>query len=146
MRIYEGHQKCLRVAITSYSKRRSHQWRILANQDTKRRILVVDDQPDITLTTEVELEEEGLFDVDTFTDPELALSSFKPGIYHLVILDIVMPKMDGFELYERLKKVDPGINVCFLTASEMYHEEMREIEHCALNKDLFLQNQYRLMI
>jgi DNA-binding response OmpR family regulator len=118
----------------------------LANQDTKRRILVVDDQPDITLTTEVELEEEGLFDVDTFTDPELALSSFKPGIYHLVILDIVMPKMDGFELYERLKKVDPGINVCFLTASEMYHEEMREIEHCALNKDLFLQNQYRLMI
>ena len=56
-----------------------------------------------------------------------------------MILDIVMPKMDGFELYERLKKVDPGINVCFLTASEMYHEEMRGVEHCALNKDLFLQ-------
>jgi DNA-binding response OmpR family regulator len=119
----------------------------MTTQNTKRkRILVVDDQPDITLTIEVELEEEELFDVDSFNDPELALSSFKPGIYHLVILDIVMPKMDGFELYERLKKVDPGINVCFLTASEMYHEEMREIEHCALNKDLFLQNQYRLMI
>jgi DNA-binding response OmpR family regulator len=111
----------------------------LTSQNTKRRILVVDDQPDITLTIEVELEAEGLFDVDTFTDPELALSSFKPGIYHLVILDIVMPKMDGFELYEELKKVDPGINVCFLTASEMYHEEMRGVEHCALNKDLFLQ-------
>jgi DNA-binding response OmpR family regulator len=67
----------------------------------------IDDQPDITLTIEVELEEEGLFDVDTFTDPELALSSFKPGIYPLVILDIVMPKMDGFELYEELKRVDP---------------------------------------
>jgi DNA-binding response OmpR family regulator len=101
--------------------------------------MVVDDQPDITLTIEVELEEEGLFDVDTFTDPELALSSFKPALYHLVILDIVMPKMDGFELYKRLKKVDPGINVCFLTASEMYHEEMRGMEHRALNKDLFLQ-------
>ena len=101
--------------------------------------MVVDDQPDITLTIEVELEEEGLFDVDTFTDPELALSSFKPGKNHLVILDIVMPKMDGFELYEELKKVDPGIKVCFLTASEMYHEEMRGVEHCALNKDLFLQ-------
>jgi DNA-binding response OmpR family regulator len=111
----------------------------LTSQNTKRRILVVDDQPDVTLTIEVELEEEGLFDVDTFTDPELALSSFKPGVYHLVILDIVMTKMDGFELYERLKKVDPGIKVCFLTASEMYHEEMRGIEHCALNKDLFLQ-------
>jgi DNA-binding response OmpR family regulator len=111
----------------------------LTSQNTKRRILVVDDQPDITLTIEVELEEEGLFDVDTFNDPEVALSSFEPGIYHLVILDIVMPKMDGFELYEELKKVDPGINVCFLTASEMYHEEMRGVEHCALDKDLFLQ-------
>jgi DNA-binding NtrC family response regulator len=111
----------------------------LANQDTKRRILVVDDQPDITLTTEVELEEEGLFDVDTFADPELALSSFKPGIYHLVILDIVMPKMDGFELYERLKKVDPDINVCFLTASQMYHEEIREEKHSVLDNELFIQ-------
>jgi DNA-binding response OmpR family regulator len=110
-----------------------------ANQGTKRRILVVDDEPDITLTIEVELEEDGLFDVDTFTDPELALSSFKPDLYHLVILDIMMPKMDGFLLYEQLKKIDPRIKVCFLTASEMYHEEMRGMEHRALNKDLFLQ-------
>jgi DNA-binding response OmpR family regulator len=111
----------------------------LANQGTKRRILVVDDEPDITLTIEVELEGNGLFDVDTFTDPELALSGFKPDLYQLVILDIMMPKMDGFELYERLKKVDPCMKVCFLTASEMYHEEMRGMEHRALNKDLFLQ-------
>jgi CheY-like chemotaxis protein len=50
-----------------------------------------------------------------------------------------MPKIDGFELYERLKKADPDVKVCFLTASEMYHEEFREVEYCALNKDLFLQ-------
>ena len=111
----------------------------MANQGTKRRILVVDDEPDITLTIEVELEEDGLFDVDTFTDPELALSSFKPDLYHLVILDIMMPKMDGFLLYEQLKKIDPRMKVCFLTACEMYHEEMRGMEHRALNKDLFLQ-------
>ena len=101
--------------------------------------MVVDDEPDITLTIEVELEEEGLFDVDTFTDPELALCSFQPDTYHLIILDIMMPKMDGFVLYEQLKKIDPGIKVCFLTASEMYHEEMRGMEHLALNKDLFIQ-------
>jgi CheY-like chemotaxis protein len=56
----------------------------------------------------------------TFSDPELALESFKPDFYALVLIDIMMPKMSGFELYEQLKKVDPDIKVCFLTASEMY--------------------------
>ena len=66
--------------------------------------------------------------------------SFKPGLYDLVLIDIMMPKMDGFEFYERLKSVDPGVNVCFLTASESYREEIREeMEHSTLNKDLFLQ-------
>ena len=110
----------------------------LASQGTKRRILVVDNEPDITLTLQVGLEEGG-FDVDAFTDPDLALKSFKPSFYDLVLIDIMMPEMDGFELYERLKKVDSDVKVCFLTASEMYHEKIRGIKHYALNKDLFLQ-------
>jgi DNA-binding response OmpR family regulator len=110
----------------------------LTSQSTKRRILVVDDEPDITFTLRAELEGGG-FDVDAFTDPELALSSFKLDLYDLVLIDIMMPKMDGFELYERLKTVDPNVKVCFLTASEMYLEEIREVEHSTLNKDLFLQ-------
>jgi DNA-binding response OmpR family regulator len=110
----------------------------LASQGTKRRILVIDDEPDITLMLKLGLEDGG-FDVDAFSDPELALFSFRPSLYDLVLIDIMMPKMDGFVLYEQLKKVDPGVKVCFLTASEMYHEENRGIEHCALNKDLFLQ-------
>jgi DNA-binding response OmpR family regulator len=81
----------------------------------------------------------GLFGVDAFNDPELALKSFKPNIYALVLIDIMMPKIDGFVLYQELKKVDPNVKVCFLTASEMYHGELRGIEHCALDKDLFLQ-------
>jgi two-component system response regulator ChvI len=107
-------------------------------QNTKGRILVVDDEPDITFTLRAELEGGG-FDVDAFTDPELALSNFKLGLFDLVLIDIMMPKMDGFELYERLKTVDPNVKVCFLTASEMYVEEIREVEHCALKEDLFLQ-------
>jgi CheY-like chemotaxis protein len=110
----------------------------LASQDTKRRILVVDNEPDITITLQAGLESGG-FDVDAFTDPKLALSSFKPGLYNLVLIDVMMPEMDGFELYERLKKLDPDVRVCFLTASEMYHQKIREVEHYALNKDLFLQ-------
>jgi DNA-binding response OmpR family regulator len=106
------------------------------NPDSKKRILVVDDEYDISFTLQAGLEDAG-FDVDAFTDPELALSSFKPGLYDLVLIDIKMPKMDGFVLYERLKTVDLGVKVCFLTA--MYREEIREVEHCALNKDLFLQ-------
>jgi DNA-binding response OmpR family regulator len=111
----------------------------LANQGTKRRILVVDDEPDITFTLQAGLEDGG-FDVDAFIHPELALSSFKLGLYDLVLIDIMMPEMDGFALYERLKTVDPDVKVCFLTASEMYREEIREeMEHSTLNKDLFLQ-------
>ena len=100
--------------------------------------MVVDNEKDITITLQIGLEEGG-FDVDTFTDPFLALKSFKPNFYDLVLIDIVMPNMDGFELYERLKKIDSDIRVYFLTASEMYHEEFRKVEHCTLNKDLFLQ-------
>jgi DNA-binding response OmpR family regulator len=110
----------------------------LASQDTKKRILVVDDEPDITFTLQAGLEDGG-FDVDAFIDPELVLSSFKPGLYDLVLIDIMMPKMDGFALYERLKTVDPVVKVCFLTASEMYREKIREEEHSTFNTDLFLQ-------
>jgi DNA-binding response OmpR family regulator len=111
----------------------------LADKGTKRRVLIIDNEPDITTTLQVGLAEGGDFDVDAFTDPLLALKGFKPNFYDLVLIDIVMPELDGFELYERLKKIDPDVKVCFLTASEMYHEEFREVEHCGLNKDLFLQ-------
>ena len=109
-----------------------------SHQSPKRRILVVDNEKDITITLQVGLEDAG-FDVDTFNDPSLALKSFKPNFYDLVLIDIVMPNMDGFELYEQLRELDPDMKACFLTASEMYHEEFRKAEHCALDKNLFLQ-------
>jgi CheY-like chemotaxis protein len=104
-----------------------------------KNILFIDDEKDVTLTIKTILEETGLFHVDTFNDPDLALKRFKPSIYALAIIDIMMPKMGGFELYEQLKKLDSDLKVCFLTASEMYHQEVRKVEHCALNEDLFLQ-------
>jgi CheY-like chemotaxis protein len=85
------------------------------------------------------LEQTGLFHVATFNDPDLALKRFKLNFYAIVLIDLMMPKMGGFELYEQLKKIDPDVKVCFLTASKMYHPEVREVEHCALNEDLFLQ-------
>jgi two-component system, OmpR family, response regulator ChvI len=107
----------------------------LASKGTKRRILIVDDEPDITTTLHIGLEGGG-FDVDAWIDPELVLSNFRPGLYDLVLVDIRMPKMDGFELYKQLKNIDPDVKVCFLTASGVYHEKVREKD---LSNDVFIQ-------
>ena len=102
------------------------------------RILVVDDEPDLTRVSTLALEYHG-FKVDTFNDPQEALSKFKPGLYDLIILDIKMPKMDGFELYHEIKKKDNNAKVCFLTASELYYEEFRNKEYRALDRNLFIR-------
>jgi DNA-binding response OmpR family regulator len=108
------------------------------SQQGKQRILVVDDEPDLTKLCSLALEYYG-FNVDTFNDSQEALSNFKPDYYDLVILDIKMPKMDGFELYDEIKKKDHKAKVCFLTASELYYEEFRKKEYYALDKNLFIR-------
>jgi CheY-like chemotaxis protein len=103
------------------------------------RILLVDDDPDILLTFKEGLEENDdavvdksqLFggakiQVDTFADPKEALSSFKAGVYDLLLLDIRMQDMNGFELYEELKKIDDKPKVCFITAYELYYEALKK--------------------
>ena len=107
-------------------------------QQVQKKTLVVDDEPDLTKSCSLALEYHG-FKVDTFNDPQEALSNYKPGYYDLVILDIKMPKMDGFELYDEIKKKDHKAKVCFLTASELYYEEFRKKEYCALDRNLFIR-------
>ena len=104
----------------------------------QKKILAVDDEPDLTKLCSLALEYHG-FKVDTFNDPQEALSNYKPGYYDLVILDIKMPKMDGFELYDEIRKKDNKAKVCFLTASELYYEEFRKKEYCALDRELFIR-------
>lgn len=107
-------------------------------QQGQKRILAVDDEPDLTMICSLALQYHG-FKVDTFNDSQKALSNFKPGYYDLVILDIKMPNMDGFELYDKIKKKDDKVKICFLTASELYYEEFRKKEYSALDKNLFLK-------
>lgn len=107
-------------------------------QQGQKRILAVDDEPDLTMICSLALQYHG-FKVDTFNDPQEALSNFKPDYYDLVILDIKMPNMDGFELYDKIKKKDDKVKICFLTASELYYEEFRKKEYSALDKNLFLK-------
>ena len=103
-----------------------------------KRIMVVDDESDLTLFYRMSLEYYG-FEVDAFNEPKKALSNFKPDYYDLVVLDIKMPEMDGFELYNEILKIDSKSDVCFLTASELYYKEFREKEYSAINKDLFIR-------
>jgi len=91
-----------------------------------KRITVVDDEPDITTLLKRGLEHHG-FAVDVFNDPQAALTSFAPGSYNLMIIDIRMPKINGFDLYRELRKKDGSVRVCFLTAFEIYYEEFRKI-------------------
>lgn len=105
----------------------------------KKKILIVDDDPDITFSLKKALEEYndgeqkkkgGLFElvVDTFTDPADVVSNYnQPGMYDLLIIDIVMPKMDGFELYEKVKEIDDKAKACFITAHEVYYESLRDL-------------------
>jgi DNA-binding response OmpR family regulator len=108
------------------------------SQQGQKRILAVDDEPDLTMICSLALQYHG-FKVDTFNDSQEALSNFKPDYYDLVILDIKMPNMDGFELYDKIKKKDDKVKICFLTASELYYEEFRKKEYSALDKNLFLK-------
>jgi CheY-like chemotaxis protein len=81
----------------------------------RKKILVVDDEPDVTFTIKVILTSNG-YQVDAFEDAEEALANFKNQAYFLAFLDIKMPKMNGFDLYMKLREIDREIKVCFLTA------------------------------
>jgi DNA-binding response OmpR family regulator len=93
------------------------------------RILIVDDEKDVGRTLKMILENYG-FDIDSFTDPAMALEQFKPSLYDLTILDIKMPDHNGFKLYGELKSRDPNIKTLFITALssvESYNTENSKV-------------------
>ena len=94
---------------------------------SSKRILIVDEEPDITFTLRIILEENGFKEVDVFNEPLLALQNFKSRVYSLLITDVVMPRMNGFELYKHVKKLDDRIEVIFVTASEINYEALKEL-------------------
>jgi CheY-like chemotaxis protein len=113
------------------------------NDKKNKRILLVDDELDVTYAIKKVLENEG-FVVYSYNDPILALSNFKLGSYDLLLLDIRMPKMNGFELYQNIRERDSNVKICFLTASELFYEEYRRLDaYPRLNKEHFIQKPIR---
>src|SRR5919202_1964604 len=83
--------------------------------NAQHRIMIVEDEQDIARLFTIALQDNG-FVVDVFNDPLYALSIYKAGLYDLLLLDIRMPTMDGFELYQKIKEIDYKVQVCFITA------------------------------
>jgi DNA-binding response OmpR family regulator len=96
------------------------------NETRKKKILIVDDDPDITMTFSLALENTGSFEVETYNDSVQALSNFKSNLYDFVLLDIRMPKMSGFELCDKIRKIDGKVKVCFISAFDPYSDELRD--------------------
>jgi len=100
-----------------------------------KRILIIDDETDITIALKKALTDNGFEQVETFNDPLLALNSFKVDLYDLLILDIIMPEIDGFELYEQMRSIDNDVKVCFITAFEVNLQALKAIYPTATTTD-----------
>jgi two-component SAPR family response regulator len=97
-----------------------------------KRILIVDDEKDITLTFKVGIEDNNTYtsrkiEVYTSNNPVIALSEFKPNFYDLLLVDINMPYMNGFQLCEKILAIDINVKVCFMSSGKINREAVREI-------------------
>jgi DNA-binding response OmpR family regulator len=98
-----------------------------------KRILIVDDDPDITYTFKKAFEEadriggnKTSFHVDAYNDPLVALSEFKSDFYDLLLIDIDMPKMNGFDFCVKVFELDLNPKVCFIVSAPINQEALRD--------------------
>jgi DNA-binding response OmpR family regulator len=120
-----------------------------------KQILVVDDDPDITFTFKKAFEEANRisgnkvsFHVNTYNDSLLALSEFKPGFYDLMLIDINMPKINGFDFCVKIFEIDVNPRVCFMTSGLMNREALKEQYPslsigCFIRKPITMENLVR---
>ena len=100
----------------------------LFNQHQYKRILIVDDDSDIAFTLRIGLENnDAAMQVYSYDNPVNALIDFKPNFYDLLLIDVNMPLMNGFELCEKLLQKDINVKVCFMTSGEINMDAAREV-------------------
>jgi CheY-like chemotaxis protein len=99
-----------------------------------KRILIVDDDSDITTTFKAAIEDSNnrndvnkRIEVYTSNDPVVAVSEFKPNFYDLLLVDINMPHMNGFELCQKIFGIDINVRICFMSSGEINRKALREI-------------------
>lgn len=110
---------------------------------SKRRILIIDDDQDINNLFNLLLEHDG-YKVNAYTDPVDALYAFRKNTIDLVLLALKMPKMSGMLLYQKLRKIDPNLLFCFITADKEYIQYLKksiaEIEKVVIYKPIHLND------
>lgn len=113
----------------------------------RKRIAIIDDEPDITMSFEKGLKNNGFENIYTANNPMLFLKNFRPGSYDLLIIDVVMQPIDGFSLYEEIRKIDDKVRVCFITGYAINYQAMREIFpddiECFIRKPIDIGNLIR---
>ncbi|HEY6885902.1 MAG TPA: response regulator [Nitrososphaeraceae archaeon] len=113
---------------------------LLHNQKKKKkkRILVVDDEIDICMVYQIILQDAG-YECISYTDSVKALQEFKPNYYDLILLDIKMPLLNGFELCKKIREIDKTVHIIFITASEAYYEKFRGQHFPEIGKINYIQ-------
>ena len=111
---------------------------------TRKRVLIIDDDKDVSNLFKIYLEKSGEYQIDAYTDPVDALYYFKKGLYDLVLLDLKMPQIDGISMYQQLKKVDSNTSICLITADIVNLEQLKtkipNIEKYVIYKPTLLRN------
>ena len=117
---------CSKWIIHIYTRRRYLLLLPILRTRFSTRIMIVDDNLELAQALKSGLELEG-FEVTVYQDPLEAITGFRPSRYDLVLLDVSMPAVSGFEVYRRLKRTDSNVRVCFLTAFNIYDREFSRL-------------------
>jgi DNA-binding response OmpR family regulator len=121
--------------VSRYYMQKQEAYKTLTREQERfwKRILIVDDDADITATFKAAIEDNNntrltkKIEVHTSNNPVVALSEFKLNFYDLLLVDINMPHMNGFELSEKILAIDINVKVCFMSSAEINRKALREI-------------------
>ena len=120
----DNFEKNLRMQVSPNGGLNITHSQTLPSATSNKRILIVDDDHDIATFFKLALDRAG-FITEVSNNPQSTLTYFKKGAYDLLLLDISMPQMTGFELYKKISQIDSEVKVCFITAFEEYYSEFK---------------------
>ncbi len=148
-KIIKNNHKYEHTSLSEHADSQKESEKVTTIEENKlsKAILIVDDDPDMTSIFSLGLQDEG-FEVYTYNDPLDALSKFRPKFYDLLLVDINMPKMNGFDLSREILELDSNVKICFITAGEANIEVLRELcptrdIGCFIKKPVTIENLVR---